>query len=300
MGFRGFGYTVEDHGSVEKLDAQLRAVAEAGYSHAEVDPHHWDAWACGRVVGAQLARFVAVTDAYRDRLAYTMHGPFDANLFEVEDRADHERLLRASLEVTRAIGAETVVFHPGFRPALPAGITTAMLDLMARERETLHDLAEEAADWGGRIAVETWFSTGVPGYSYAIWPEQLAAQIEAVAHPAVGICIDFGHTYMSARWYGFEYLQGIERLAPLTTHFHLHDLTGIPEFGEASPTLGRGDLHLPPGWGAIPFDELFSRVSFPRDPVFNVEVWGTRFLPHLSSILTECRRLADLAPNGNG
>jgi sugar phosphate isomerase/epimerase len=294
MGFSGFGYTVEDLGSPDQLDQQLAAVAESGYSHAEIDPHYWDVWVGGRVMEPVLARFETVIARHRDRLRFTMHGPFDANLFEPEDRAAHERLLRASLEVAGELGVETVVFHPGFRPEPPYGLTTAMLDLMRRERETLRGLAEEAHVRGTKIALETWFSRGVPGYSYANWPDQLAGQVEQIGHPALGVCVDFGHLAMSAHWYGFDYLAGVRRLAPLTTHFHLQDLTGIPEHASASSTLGRGDLHLPPGWGTLPFDDVFSQVDFPREPVFNVEIWGTRFLPYRDSILVEMRRLAAL------
>jgi sugar phosphate isomerase/epimerase len=147
---------------------------------------------------------------------------------------------------------------------------------------------------GGTIAVETWTATGTPGYSYAVWPEQLVRQVEEIAHPNVGICIDFGHVYLASHWYGFDYVEGIRTLAPHTIHFHVQDLTAIDATGDGSPTLGRGDLHLPPGWGDIPFDAVFSSIDFPRNPIFNVEIWGTRFLPYRDEVLAEIKRLAGL------
>ena len=53
-------------------------------------------------------------------------------------------------------------------------------------------------------------------------------------------------------------------------------------------------MHVPPGWADIPFDAVFNNVDFPLDPVFNVEVGGTRFLPYRDDILAEIKRLAGL------
>jgi hypothetical protein len=53
-----------------------------------------------------------------------------------------------------------------------------------------------------------------------------------------------------------------------------------------------GDLHLPPGRGRIPLEELFATVCFPRDPTVCVEL-----LPDLRTLAKEAveaaRRLAE-------
>lgn len=294
--FRGLGYAVEDRGSSVALDEQLRAVADAGFTHAELDPSRWDLWLGGQVNSAALRRWSTILDRHRDRIGYTMHGPFEVNLFDLGDRGLHQRLLRAGLDVARAIGASVTVYHPGRRQRLPLGASVAMSELMALERQTLVEVANEVESWGGQLAVETWVSYGEADYSYAVWPDQLAQQVAEIGHPAVGVCLDFGHLFLSARWYGFDYIQGIARLAPLVNHFHLQDLFGTPLSGVGSPALGQGDLHLPPGWGAIPFDEVFTTVAFPRRPILMAELYG-RFLPELDNVLVECKRLAKLAPN---
>ena len=53
--FRGYGYALSACASPQRLDELLRAVADAGYSHAELDPARWDVWLGGRVNGAELA-----------------------------------------------------------------------------------------------------------------------------------------------------------------------------------------------------------------------------------------------------
>lgn len=297
-GFSGFGYAVEDRGDPRALDEMLRAVSAAGFTHAEIDAGLWDVLLGGRINGRELARYVEVLDRHRGDIRYTLHGANDLNLFDTTERELHERLLRASLELAKAVGAEAMAYHPGVRLKPPAGASIHMLELMKYEREALAAIADEVSSWGGRIGVETWYAVGDVGYSYAIFPDQLAAQVEAIDHPAIGVCLDFGHLFLAAHWFGFDYLEGVARLAPVVNHFHLHDVFGILTESE-SAELGYGDLHLPPGWGAIPFDDLFSTIAFPRSPVFMIElVRGrkTRFLVHLDDMLSECRRLASLQP----
>ncbi|MCC6792986.1 MAG: sugar phosphate isomerase/epimerase [Thermomicrobiales bacterium] len=297
MGFRGFGYTVEDMGNPDQLDRQLHVVAEAGFTYAEIDPQYWDVWHNGRVATRNLSRFAEVTERHRDRLRFSMHGPFQVNLFDLSNPELHERLLVAGIEVAAAIGAEVMVYHPGHRTRPPAGANATMFELMERERNALSTAAEIARAAGVAITVENMPGEMGHAYSYAIWPDKLAHQVAMIGHPAVGVCIDFGHLYLASRWYGFDLLERVQELAPLTNHYHVQDLFGVGDIENNAPELGSGDMHLPPGWGAIPFDDLFSATRFPLDPVFNVELWGTRFLPHAESVLTEIRRLAALAPD---
>jgi len=298
MTFQGFGYTLELHSEAREpfreLDERLQALADTGYTHAEIWTTSSDVYVGGQVNSQQFAQLLAVLDKHRDHLNYTYHLPDHVNLFDLADRDMHERLLRSGIEVGKAIGAESMVYHPGWRLKQPAGTSVAMFDLMARERETLIPLGDEVASWGSDIAIETWIDTGYAGYSYAIWPELLATQVETINHPAVGLCLDFGHLYIAARWYGFDFVQGVARLAPLTTHFHVQDTMGIKDYdNHQDPALGRGDLHLPLGWGVIPFEEVFSQIDFPKHPVFNVEL-RERFFPYIDSVLAESKRLAGL------
>jgi hypothetical protein len=47
--YRGVGYAVEDRGAPAALVAQLNAVADAGFTYAELDPTHWDVILGGRL-----------------------------------------------------------------------------------------------------------------------------------------------------------------------------------------------------------------------------------------------------------
>jgi sugar phosphate isomerase/epimerase len=293
--FRGYGYALIDRGSPAHLDELLRAVADAGYDYAEVDPRHWNVWLGGRANASELGRWAAVLDRHRDRLRYTLHGPLELNLFETAERGLHERLLRTGVEVARAVGAELTVYHPGWRPT-PS--VDRMADLVARERETLRGLATELETWGGQLAVETWFSVGAVGYSYAVWPEQLAGQVEAIDHAAVGVCLDFSHLFLASGWFGFDFLEGVRRLAPLASHLHVQDTFAVSADVNI-PTLGKGDLHLPPGWGAIPLADAFAAGDFARRPVLMVELLDERFLDRLETWLAGARELAATVPGSS-
>jgi sugar phosphate isomerase/epimerase len=114
-------------------------------------------------------------------------------------------------------------------------------------------------------------------YDYSVWPSQLAEQISSVDHPAVGICLDVGHAALAASAFDFDFVEECAALAPLIRHVHLHDnlkrsnLTGVPAVSEHT-VYGMGDLHLPPGRGAIPLGDLFRRMSFPEKPSCCVEL----------------------------
>jgi sugar phosphate isomerase/epimerase len=302
MPFSKLGYALSGEGSPQALDDQLQSLVDNGCDYAEIDGGPWDAWIGGRVNRYQLNRLLGVLDKHRDHLSYTLHLPGQVNLFDLADRDVHERLLRSGIEVGRAIRAESMVYHPGWRTIPPAGTSVSLFDLMSQERATLRGLADEVATWGSHIAIETWIDTKSRygyGYSYGLWPELLAIQVETIDHPAVGLCLDFVHTYIAARWYGFDFMKGIARLAPLVTHLHVADTIGVKDFTNyEDPGLGRGDLALPPGWGIIPFDEVFSQISFPECRFLTLEL-RDRFFVHLEYVLAETRRLASLRDGPN-
>jgi hypothetical protein len=58
--------------------------------------------------------------------------------------------------------------------------------------------------------------------------------------------------------------------------------------------MGYGDLHLPPGWGAVPFDRLFAEIDFPRSPVLNIEIEYDNYRDILPELLTQLREWAAL------
>ena len=194
-------------------------------------------------------------------------------MFDIADLEYHQALLRAGLDVGKPSVQQQLAYHEGYRLTLPAGTSKPMQELMVGERDILFSYADEVDSWGGNISIE---SHGfIENASYTAFPEMHAKFVEEVNHPGIGLCIDFGHTFLSSQWNGFDYLEGIARMAPLTTYFHVQDYLGISAYSSRTNfALGRGDLHLAPGEGAVPFDEVFSTIDFPQKPVFMLEALG--------------------------
>jgi sugar phosphate isomerase/epimerase len=284
--FSGFGCSVDD---AQQLGDDLETIAEAGFTHAEIRPRDWDLWLNGGLNDRELQRYIGVLGRFRDRLAYTLHGPYELNLCDGDGR--HRRLLRAAVEVACAIDASAVVVHPGRIEGHLFGAGGLMDELMARERQALLEITERENNWTGSLALETWFAVDDVAYSYAIWPMQLARQVETIAHERIGVCMDIGHLQLAASWFGFDFREAVRRLAPITAHVHLHENFGVLT-GEARIELGHGDLHLPPAWANLALGQALEDASFARVPVLNVEVAARLSRPHLTSILVECKRLA--------
>jgi sugar phosphate isomerase/epimerase len=213
-------------------------------------------------------------------LAYTVHAPMEVNLMDLTTREHQRDVLDASLHFAHAIGAGTVVCHAGQRMGA-RDFRRSMREQLHAERIALQEAGDRAAELGILIAVENYYPELpiVRGevYDYSVWPSELAEQVSAVDHPAVGVCLDVGHAALAAGVFGFDYFEACAAAAPLVRHLHLHDnlrrsnLTGEPPVSEHA-VHGLGDLHLPPGAGDIPLRELFRRVDFPEDPPWCVEL----------------------------
>ena len=213
-------------------------------------------------------------------LAYTVHAPLEVNLMDLTFHDQQRDVLDASLRFAEVIGAGLVVCHAGQRVGARDARHSMEAQLSA-ERAALREAGDLAGELGVTIAVENYYPERpiVRGavYDYSVWPSGLAEQIYAVDHPAVGVCLDVGHAALAAGFFGFDLIEGCAALAPLVRHVHLHDnlqrtnFTGEPQVSEHT-VYGLGDLHLPPGRGTIPLEDLFRRMAFLERPSCCVEL----------------------------
>lgn len=279
------------------LAGDLEALKDTGADFVEVMPHE-----LGVILGGDLdaSRLRSVRETLLGaELAYTVHAPLDMNLMDPTAPTVHRRVLDASIRFADEIGADVVVCHAGQRVA-SLDARHSFKDQLAAERSALREAGETAGELGVTIAVENYYPELpiVLGavYDYSVWPSELAEQVSSVDHPAVGICLDVGHAALAANAFGFDYLEECAIAAPLIRHVHLHDnlenpnLTGAPPVSE-HPVYGLGDLHLPPGRGTIPLEELFCRLDFPEAPSCCVELLCPDFYSLASEALHAAREL---------
>ncbi|MEL6218451.1 MAG: sugar phosphate isomerase/epimerase family protein [Pseudomonadota bacterium] len=213
---------------------------------------------------AELARICA------DRpFGFTVHGPIASSFGDIRNITLQTDAARACLEVSHRIGATAQVTHAALLPLTEAERVTPM----ALERETLAALAPEFADAGVALCVETLFPHG------PVWvasPAELAEQIRAVDHPNIRACIDFSHVFLNAAERGFNAYAELATLAPLAAHLHVHDSFAWPRsfapYSHSEAILfGLGDLHLPPGRGSLPWEQL-AALPFADGIIANLEL----------------------------
>ncbi|HEY6103110.1 MAG TPA: sugar phosphate isomerase/epimerase, partial [bacterium] len=122
-----------------------------------------------------------------------------------------------------------------------------------------------------------------------------------VDRPNVGLTFDVGHAFLAAHYFGFDYLEAVRSARPLLIHLHVTD-----NFGRYDPLrlenftlyrtqrprdilpVGRGDLHLPVGWGAIPYEATFDALRGYGSMVIT-EYRYDLFRPHAPRLASDLR-----------
>jgi sugar phosphate isomerase/epimerase len=178
----------------------------------------------------------------------------------------------AMLEICGAIGATVLVHHTG---RIAARAAAAIEEAHARERDALQALGDQAARHGVRIAVETLFVFDCGRYTATA--ARLAQEIRAIDHPQVCGTLDFSHVYLYATFLGLDFAEQVKAFAPVAGHLHVHDSFGRPQLAKGASAsedlaFGLGDLHLPLGWGDIPWDALLPQLAFQDGTVFMLEL----------------------------
>ena len=256
----GFGFSTSggspDLSTLPDVLARIRAT---GASHAELSLHAWDLISGGRLILERVAKLEGICG--EAGLAYTAHGLMGVNVMLERDAAVHEQVMRATLEIARIVGATTLVHHTGIVPSAPAG---ELEHMHARERQALRKMADVAGRDGITIAVETLFVDN--DTLYTADPFRLADEIEAIGHPHLAGTLDFSHSYLTCTQRGLDFRAAVRRFGALAAHLHVHDSFGLFRdmrgYGRAEDiAFGRGDLHLPIGWGDIPFETLVPELA---------------------------------------
>ena len=322
MKVHGLGVDIPDtqvDGRRQVLIDTLAEAQSAGYTLAELSLPSLNVIMNGELIPQRV-------EAIRETLApfdlrYSVHAPGRTNLAFGPDTDMEYRVLEASVRFCGEIGAKVLVYHSGLQALDAARSGMAPLpseDELARgvEREAaaLRKLAPIAGDSGVVIGMEN----GDPHlWEYRVLKEQgkareglakyhgrmrtaaVVEQVDAVNHPNIGITLDLGHLHLATQALGEDYLAAIATAAPWVCHLHINDNfgkldAGVDYEGYRLP-YGEADLHLPPGWGALPFAEAFERLNdYEGDIVLEIKA---RYREHLDEALANTRRI--LIDNGH-
>ncbi|MBE1237688.1 TIM barrel protein [Phaeovibrio sulfidiphilus] len=271
------GFTLYE-GQDSALAARLETIAGFGADLAELSMAPLNTVIGGRVNTPRLKSLVPVVSGFPGML--TLHAPLSLSMMDPDHIEAQSIAALSCLDVCATLGAKLLVVHPGW-------ISTARFerersDLMAIERDGLEWLARQAASRGVTVCLEnmpvTREVTAGDITTYGLDPVAVAAQVEAVNHPNLRAVIDFSHAYLASRHFGWDLAERVSVLAPLARHLHLHDSFGRPPthwenlFPGDDVIFGEGDLHLPLGWGDLPFETVMGSLTFSGAPSATLEI----------------------------
>lgn len=288
----GVGFnTVSKDGHAESIINDLKHYSEIGADVAEICLGTIDILSGGRIVRDRLNALAKVTGQFP--LQYSVHGLVSSNFMNATTLRYQIEVAKAFIEVCDAIGSRLLVHHSGFvSPARPGDRAEAD----KREHDGLAEIAEVAAKYDVRVALENIFT--VQSGEYRKTPTQIAETVRTLDHPNLVATTDFSHAYIESTYRGLDFMEELRSLAPVTGHIHVHDSFGrLPGdtpffYAQEASALGLGDLHLPIGWGDIPWDQIFAELTFLPGTVLMMEI-SSRFRPEQAACLAKARGFAE-------
>jgi sugar phosphate isomerase/epimerase len=273
-GITGTGISAHKRANdLSDFGAELDMIEALGVESVELPTYDMDIVVGGRIRKPQLERLISAC-ANRN-VSFSVHGPLGINFMDEAWRLPrHLEVLKASLEVAAAVKAGNYVIHAG---VVPMQQVQGIEDAYSRQRDYLARGGELAKALGLTLCVETLFTDD--GSQHTATPARLAHELAMIADESVRATIDFSHAYLRLDFEGRrdDYISEVATLAPFAKHLHMHDSFGRQDdiwmFTEGERlAYGHGDLHLPVGWGDIPWAELMDVCRYPVGVVFNIEL----------------------------
>lgn len=266
---RELGVNIPSSCGLAGLEGELERIAGDGWQAAELNLA-----CCPLIIGGRLQEPVMeyVKGVLgRFSLHYTAHVCYGLDLRS--DDPLHRRVLLTSLEVCAGLGIDRLNLHYEQRSSD-----------RAQERRFLEHV-RECADRGGELGVAVNVeNVEVEDCRYAL------EAVQELDHPNCGMTLDLGHLWLSANYFHYDALETVRACAPYVRHLHINDNDGVFEPMRLSDqqlyntldkgyrfTFSRGDIHIPPFWGAAPLGEAFSLLKQAGYP----GVWLCEYYSHL-------------------
>ncbi|MEK8129448.1 sugar phosphate isomerase/epimerase [Paenibacillus filicis] len=306
MSVRGIGISLNAdmvNGDLDALEKHLGYIADAGCDYAELIMHGLDVVIGGRVHPRRLELVRRVLDRFK--LGYTLHLPYELNLMSLEKGEDYYRGFEAGIELASAIGCDTIVYHSSYAVLNDSNLEHYFKQygkkyheelfaiLLDEDANRLRELGRLAQGAGVQIGIENniWYDIRQE-YTYGIRPQDVVRHIRRVGLPNVGMTLDIGHCYLTSIAYGYDFKDAILDALPYVLHLHVHDNFGKLKDAKSYMSnlpYGYGDLHLPIGWGSIPYPEVFDWLRS-YEGIVNMEI-EFRFYPHFQECVEEMKKL---------
>jgi len=281
------------NGNIASLASQIDHFKSLGIDSVEIPLFETDIICGKKIISSELGILKNILD--NKDIAKTVHGELSVNLLDSEYFDDHKEILKKDIEVSGAIGATHLVTHFGQTTNTIFDDQTAYNDLLTRQNDCYAEMGEYAKRHGVVLAIENLFPFTVK--NYAPMPSEIGAQLKKINHPNIKCCLDISHAYINCTYRNAHFIDEIKHMGPLAEHIHMHDSFGILQQmwtylkSEAS-SYGFGDLHLPLGWGDIPFAKVFESLEFPENINLNFEL-PSRYEKYWQQNIIEARQILE-------
>ena len=264
----------------------LSAFSTGGFDSAEVCLDTYPLIVDGQILEPWIEMLAGVLREYP--LAYSAHIGRGLDLRDLPNKKKHWSVLKSSIDICSRLGMSPLVIHYEVKGK----------DLAA-ERYFIQ-AHKEAADYAG--------SKGILLVVENIEVELVDPVVELVAEvnsKALRLAFDTGHAFLASSYFNFDFMNAFRNTLPYVAHLHLSDNTGNfeplrildrPKY-DYMPMgyrfeYGRGDIHLPPYFGKIPYDLLFETLFSTLgdfNGMFVCEYYVERFFPFAEMIQKRVR-----------
>ncbi|HTD46878.1 MAG TPA: sugar phosphate isomerase/epimerase family protein [bacterium] len=233
----------------ERREEELRFARRLGYTAVEISMD-----GTGLIFGGQLHPQMlrnALAAFGKQDFRYSVHSPSSLDLRDRANRENHLALARAALQFCRAAGGRILVIHFEQQSQDP------------EDEAAFEDAVRRLSDEAGDVLL------GIEN----IEVERVDPVIDCVRRlnrPNVVMTLDIGHAYLASVYFRFDFFEAVRAVLPFVRHVHVNDnfgrydplrLENFTLYRTQTPAdtypLGKGDLHLPVGWGTIPLEKVF-------------------------------------------
>ena len=281
------------NGDISELSDQIRRLKEVGVDSLEVSIYETDV-ICGKKINLPELKILKDTLLGQD-ISYTVHGELSVNLMDQENFDSHKEVLKRNIEVSSEIQATHLITHFGQTTNKVYENQNIYESYLKKQQDCYTELGDYAKQYKVTLAIENLFPFTID--NYAPLPNEIALQLNKINHPNVKCCLDISHAYINCTYRNAHFIDEIKKMAPLSEHIHMHDSFGLIEriwaYVPAEYTsYGQGDLHLPLGWGDIPFEKIFKEIQFPDRLNLNFEL-PERYIKYFIENIKEAKRLLE-------
>ena len=275
-------------GNLDMLPNQLTNFKNLGVDSVEIPIYEIDIIVGKKILTSELTKLKSIINKYD--FDYTVHGELSVNLMDEKYFNDHKEVLTKDIEVSGEIGATHLITHFGYTTKNNFENQLKYQDLLKKQNECYEELATLAEKNNVTLAIECLFP--FENNNYAPLPSEIANNLNKINNNRIKACLDISHAYINCSYQNTHFINEIKEMAPLSEHVHMHDSFGILQemrtyIQQEAVSYGLGDIHLPLGWGSIPFEKVFKEIRLPQNTNLNFEL-----LPKHHAYFEESIRIA--------